>query len=169
MAEDEVMRKTALVMLLAAFNGMCRTPTPDTLQALLVEVRHLRQNIEAMTVASQRVQIALYGLQLQDAAVARATQRLNDARNKRMGVEANCRHAAEEGERNERQIASGTLSDAESQALQGMLPRMKRNLDTSTAELQSWQAMEAEASTQLRTEQAKLAEIQDRIERLDKF
>jgi hypothetical protein len=78
------MRIFTVAMMLAASNGLCQTPAKevDTLQSLLVEVRQLRQDIESMTVASQRVQIALYGLQIQDAAVARAAQRLDDARNK---------------------------------------------------------------------------------------
>jgi hypothetical protein len=53
------------VMLFIASHGLCQTPVKetDTLQSLLAEVHQLRMDIEAMTVASQRVQIALYELQ----------------------------------------------------------------------------------------------------------
>ncbi len=52
-------------MLCVASGGLCQTPPkePETLQSLLVEVHRLRQDIEAMTVASQRAQIALSTLQ----------------------------------------------------------------------------------------------------------
>ena len=45
----------------------------QTLRALLEEVRLLRQDLHTTTVTAQRLQIALYRLQLQDAAVARAS------------------------------------------------------------------------------------------------
>ena len=157
------MRKVAFaVMLLAASNGFCQTPAkePDTLQALLVEVHQLRQDIEAMTVASQRVQIALYALQMQDAAVARAAQRLDSMRDRRTGAEANRAGTA--------LAIQGLESKAETKELQALLSQMKSQIEGQTAEVQTLQAAEAEASSQLRSEQAKLADVQDRIERLDK-
>jgi chromosome segregation ATPase len=161
------MRTIALaVMLFAASDGLCQTPAkePDTLQALLVEVHQLRQDIEAMTVASQRVQIALYALQMQDAAVARAAQRLDDARNRRSGAEVNRDHTASAIQGLESKLSSGTLGEG----LKEELSQMKSQIEPQTAELQTLQAAEAEASSQLRNEQAKLADVQDRIERLDK-
>src|ERR1700678_2864526 len=90
------MTKNAFVLVLFAVStGRSQTPEkPDILQSLLTEVHQLRQDIEAMTVASQRVQIALYALQMQDAAVARAAQRLDSARDRRSGAEANRDHTA---------------------------------------------------------------------------
>jgi chromosome segregation ATPase len=165
------MRKIAIaVMLFAAPDGLCQTPAkgPDMLQALLVEVHQLRQSIEAMTVASQRVQIALYALQMQDAAVARAAQRLDSARDRRSGAEANREGTALVIQGLESKLASGTPAQAEAKGLQEVLSQMKSQIGSQTAELQTFQAAEAEASSQLRSEQAKLAEVQDRIERLDK-
>src|SRR6201996_1601666 len=80
------MLKTVYALaLLASSAAWCQTPPPknaDTVQALLPEVHELRLAIEGMTVASQRVQIALYALQMQDAAVARAEQRVDTVRSK---------------------------------------------------------------------------------------
>ena len=71
------------LVLFAVSSGLCQTPEkPDVLQSLLTEVHQLRQDIEAMTVASQRVQIALYALQMQDAVVARATLRFDSIHDK---------------------------------------------------------------------------------------
>jgi chromosome segregation ATPase len=161
---------TFAAMWLAASNGLCQTPAkePDTLQSLLAEVRGLRQDIQAMTVASQRVQIALYGLQLQAAAVGRAAQRLDDARNRRIGAETGRDHTSAEIQSMESRLAAGALSGDETVALRSHLPQMKSELETQTAESQARMAAEAEASSQLQSEQAKLAELQDRIERLDK-
>jgi len=165
------MRKIALtVMLFAASGALGQTPAkePDTLQSLLLEVRQLRQDIEAMTVASQRVQIALYALQMQDAAVARSTQRADTARDRCSGALEKQRHNAAEFQRMEDALASGKLTEAETKEVQNALTREKNMIEADTAEVQTCQANEAEASGQLRNEQAKMTGLQDKIERLDK-
>jgi chromosome segregation ATPase len=158
------------VILLVASKGLCQTPAnePGILQSLLVEVHQLRQDIEAMTVASQRVQIALSALQIQDAAVARAAQRLDEARNKCSGTEAHRDHTAAGIQKLESELASGTLPEAQTKDLQSMLAQMKSEIEGQAAEVQTCQAAELDASSQLRNDQAKLADLQDRIERLDK-
>jgi hypothetical protein len=52
--------------------GQTASTDSQTLRELLAEVRQLRMDLETTSVASQRVQIILYRLQLQEAAVARA-------------------------------------------------------------------------------------------------
>jgi hypothetical protein len=56
--------------------------SPDAVltQTLINEIRGLRQEIEATTVTSQRVQIALYRLQSQTALADGAQRRLDAAR-----------------------------------------------------------------------------------------
>ena len=164
------MGKAVFVLLLFVVPGFCQTSMKesDTLQALLAEVHQLRQDIEAMTVASQRVQIAMYALQMQDAAVARATQRLDDAHNRCSGLEADRAHKAAEIQRLEGGVTAGTLGDIDAKAVQSALPQWKSEVEAKTAELQACQDVEGEASGQLRNDQAKLADLQDRIDRLDK-
>src|SRR5258708_29637982 len=72
--------------------------SPDTVltQTLITEIRALRQEIEATTIASQRVQIALYRLQSQTALVAGAQQRLDAARTRVIETQTNRRHMADE-------------------------------------------------------------------------
>jgi chromosome segregation ATPase len=165
------MQKTALFTLMFwAASARCQTPAkePDTLRALLAEVHRLRQDIEGMTVAAQRVQIALYALQMQDAAVARSAQRLDGTRSKCVGAEDNRQHLVADIQRLESSLASGTVEQNEAAAGKQRLSELKTHLDAQTAEVQACQAGEAEASTQLRNDQAKLFELQDRIARLDK-
>jgi chromosome segregation ATPase len=150
--------------LFAASVGFSQTQVKerDTLQALLDEVHQLRQAIEGMTAASQRVQIALYGLQMQDSAVARAMQRLDVVKNKCAGAEGNRQHTSEEI----RRIEGG--SDGDTKESKARLPVLKGALEIQSVESQTCQAAEADASSQLRNDQAKLLELQDRIARLDK-
>jgi chromosome segregation ATPase len=161
---------TLAALLLAASNAVCQTPAkePDTIQALLTEVRQLRQDIEAMTVASQRVQIALYTLQMQDAALTRSAQRVDNTRNKCSGAEVNRSHFAGEVQRLEIALASGKLPEPETKDIQMMLAQHKTELEQANLAIQTCQVAESEASTQLRTDQAKMSDLQDRIERLDK-
>ena len=69
---------SSLVFSTACF-GQTTTGDSQTLQALLLEVRQLRQDLQTTTIAGQRVQILIYRLQGQEAAVARASQRLDEA------------------------------------------------------------------------------------------
>ena len=150
--------------------AFCQTTAKerDSLPSLLEEVHLLRQAIEGMTAASQRVQIALYGLQMQDSAVARAMQRLDSTRNKCSAAEVNRQHTTEEIRRLESSLASGTILESVANEIKGRLPELKSALEVQTAEAQTCQAAEAEASSQLRSDQAKLLDLQDRIAHLDK-
>ena len=49
-----------------------------------------------------------------------------------------------------------------------MLPQLKANLEMWTNEEQQCQVREAEAETQSRAEQAKLNELQDQLDKLDR-
>jgi chromosome segregation ATPase len=164
-----MIRIALIVILFAASHGLCQTPPKqsDALQALLVEVHRLRQDIEAMTIASQRVQIALHALEMQDAAVARSSQRLDAVRSKCAGADTNRQHTAADVQRLEAGLASGTASENEGKVVREHLAGMKSALEEQTAQAQACQVSEAEASNQLRNDQAALGELRGRIERLD--
>src|SRR5947209_7436054 len=148
------MRKAKITALGIAFliakAGFCQQPVKerDTLQVLLDEVRQLRQAIEGMTSASQRVQIARYGLQMQDSAVARATERMDRVRVRCAEAEGIRRHTAEEIRRVESTLASGAVPEGEAKELKSRLPEVKNAFEVQTAEAQNCEAAETEASTQ---------------------
>jgi hypothetical protein len=87
-ARRQTMKRSSLFVL-----GLLVSSTPcfgqttpgdsQTLQALLSEVRLLRQDLRTTTVTAQRSQILIYRLQGQEAAVGRASQRLDEARSSR--------------------------------------------------------------------------------------
>ncbi len=158
----------AFFLVSLALQGQTAVKEPDTLQLLLSEVRQLRQSIEAMTVASQRAQIALHSLQIQEAAVSRTTQRLDAARNSCSVLEQNRKHFAADITAMEATLSSGATLEGEALTFKSRLPNLKRGLEEQTAEFQACQQSEADVSNQLRNDQAKLLELQDRIERLDK-
>jgi hypothetical protein len=57
------------------------------MQALVAEVRLLRKDLQATNTNTLRVQLLLYRLQVQAAAVARASEHLNDARARLAGTQ----------------------------------------------------------------------------------
>src|ERR1035437_793426 len=79
------MFRAAFVLLMVTAGGAptaAQTASPDTqaLQALVTEIRQLRLDLQATTIATQRVQIVLYRLQTQTALVTGAASRMEDAR-----------------------------------------------------------------------------------------
>jgi hypothetical protein len=160
--------KNALVLLsLAASTGLCQTADkPDTLQTLLSEVHQLRQAIETMTVASQRVQIAVYTLQLQDAAVARDTARFDSVHERCLGVEAQRQKWASDIQTVESDTTANTAPAQATQ--QAVLAQYRRELELKAAEAQACQSTEADVLSPLRNEQATLGDLQERIQHLDK-
>ena len=103
-------RSSFLVLGLLSFSTTCfgqTTPTDSqTLQALLSEIRLLRQDLETTTIAAQRAQILIYRLQGQEAAVARVSQRLDDARDKLARIQEERKHVAGDVKQTEDFIAT---------------------------------------------------------------
>jgi len=160
---------TLSVLLLIGSSAFCQTPAkePDTLQQLLSEVHQLRKDLEAVTIASQRVQIALYSLQIQDTAVARATLRLDEVRKKCAAVENERLHLVSLVQDIE-SAGPGKIPEPELKAMRDQIGQFKRDAEMKSTESQNCQATESQTSGQLRSEQAKLTELQERIGRLDK-
>ena len=134
---------------------------------ILAEQTTPSSSTNVFSIASQRVQIALYSLQMQDAAVARAIQRADEVHNRCVEMTANRDSMSAEIQETERALASGTLPETRTIGLSQHLGQQKKHLDIQNAAVQACQAAESEASDQVRSSRTKLAELQDRIERLD--
>src|SRR5437016_14640118 len=78
-----------LLLIAAPVFGQSASTDSQTLQALLVEVRQLRHDLQTTTIAAQRAQILLYRLQGQEAAVTRASQKGDDRRAKTTEMRSN--------------------------------------------------------------------------------
>jgi len=136
-------------------------------QTLINEIHALRQDIEAITVTSQRVQIALYRLQSQTALLAAAQQRLDAARNRARDTQSNRAEMATRLQIFEENV-NNTQDPSQKKALEQELHQGKQRLEQLTAEEGQRRTAEAEAESQYRAEQARLAELQSLLDRLDK-
>ncbi|MGH9866007.1 MAG: hypothetical protein ACRD4H_11390 [Candidatus Acidiferrales bacterium] len=149
--------------------GQSTSTDSQTLQALLKEVRQLRQDVRTVTVASERVQILLSRLQAQQTAVGRAQQRLSDAHSSlaqaqkhRIAIESEVKYYT--GEDTEERTPNAT----QRQRIEDSLPHMKSDLEQATMEEQKAQTNDMEAKNELQAEQAKLDDLQDELDRLDR-
>src|SRR2546421_12177899 len=121
------------------------TPTDSqTLQALLLEVRHLRQDLQTTTIASQRAQILIHRLQGEEAAVARASQRLDEAREKLARIQDERKHVATDVKQQEDFISNTENPPTQRKELEGVLPRLKTRLESLENEEQQRQTREIE-------------------------
>jgi chromosome segregation ATPase len=137
------------------------------LQALLNEVHQLRVDLQTTAVTMQRVQIVLYRLQSQTSLVTRTSSQLDQARSQLGFTQTQKKGMTAQVQQMEESLRN-TQDPMERKHLQEALPQMKNNLERVTAEEQRFQSMQIDAETQWRAEQAKLADLQDQLDRLDK-
>ncbi|HUJ33373.1 MAG TPA: hypothetical protein VLY23_18975 [Candidatus Acidoferrum sp.] len=145
--------------------GQAASPDSQTLQDLLTEVRGLRQDLHASLARVERAQILLSRLQTQQAAVTRASDRLDDMRSRLADVQTNEKQLATNLARV--QDALGAEQDpAHRKELEGALEQLKREAEASSTEEQQRQAAEVDAEQQLRLEQDKLSTLEGQLDAL---
>jgi len=156
---------TALISTVAV--AQSNVTDSQNLRALLDEVRQLRRDLQTTTVAAQRVQIVLYRLQLQDAAVTRAAKVVEDARVKVAALADDHAHVAASLEQGEEQ-RTRTQDAHERKVIEDeVLPQFKRRLEQVANDEQQWQGKLNEADTQLKLEQAKSDALRALLDQLD--
>jgi len=156
-------------LLLRTTGVIAQTAPSDTqmTQAVLAEIRQLRQDLQATAAIIQRVQIVVYRIRTQENLLDRATQRLETARNICTGSEMQRKHFATQIERTE--VAKRNAQNtSDRQAAEEMLANLKSTAEMFASEMGDCQRDQVEAEIQLRAEQAKMSELQDQLEKLDK-
>jgi len=154
-----------LLVLVPALFGQSSDTTLT--QTLINEIHALRQDIEAITVASQRVQIALYRLQSQTALVAAAQQRLDAARDRTRELQSARARMVGQLQTNEDSLQA-SQDPAQKKSLEQEVQQGKQRMEQLVSEESLRRAVEAEADSLFRAEQARLAELQGILDRLDK-
>lgn len=160
-----------VLALLLASTTTCaqRTVSADsqTLEALLEEVRQLRQDLRSTSVTSVRAQILLHRVQMQEAAVVRLSLKAESAQARLAESQSAQQRVTDQIHVLENHKQS-TSDSREEQELEHGLENLKRNLQQFDREVQQRQAKASEAEEQVRGEQDKLSELEDQLERLDK-
>ncbi len=145
-----------------------QAPTDSqTLQALLAEVRLLRQDLRISTLAAQRAQILIYRVQAQEAAVAHASQRLEEATLRRSQIEEKRKQYASQLKWYQ-DTKDHLESPADQKQYDDTIAQLKAQMDAQLPEEQELQSREVAFREQLSMEEAKLGKLQDELDRLDK-
>jgi chromosome segregation ATPase len=142
-------------------------PNQDTLGALLVEVRGLRSAIEQMASVGPSIQLAMGRLQLQEQRINTLVRRGDVVRDALAGAH---KRAAELRDRfgNLQRALEDSTDPLHRSNIEGEMPIIKQELARVTAEVQRLQTEESEAAAQVSSEQARWAEINQRLEELDR-
>jgi chromosome segregation ATPase len=158
----------AQTLVLLPAPALCQTTSTDsqTLQALLAEVRQLRQELRITSVAAQRAQILIYRVQAQQTVVTRLTQRVDNDRSRLTQNQSEQKRLTSVIKRLEEQ--RDTQSDTERKRTEEQLAQMKIRLEQLNAEEQESQPRKIELEEELRLEQTKLTQLQEELDRIDK-
>jgi DNA repair exonuclease SbcCD ATPase subunit len=150
-----------------ASSALLAQPTDSqTLQALLQEMRQLRQDLNEVTIAGRRVQILLYRVQLQDDAVKKAAARQDQLNSKIKDAERNRTEAISELKEADEKLAS-IQNPIEREGRLAGAQELKRRVEIWMNDESGFRAAEVAAGIDLRTEQAKLLELHRRLDRLE--
>lgn len=146
------------------------TADSPALQAILNELRQIHQDLRTTSIVAQRSQILLYRLQSQEAAVARASQRLDDAHAKLAEVQGNQKKTAAQIQdyRNWMRDNSENATATQKKNMEDAIAQFQAKLEAQGSEEQQRQSREIEADQQFRLEQAKLTALQDQLDQLDR-
>lgn len=138
-----------------------------TIQALLVEVRQLRLALERSTSVGLRIQLGVQRIQLQQDRVNRPSRQLQDCRETLASIASNKSQTA--GDLKQAELRAGQEQDpARRKQIEATLVRLSAELERQGAHEQQEQAQEIQLSSQLQAEQAKLNDLSDQLDELDR-
>jgi chromosome segregation ATPase len=162
--------RRALFLILAVFVtcvatfGQGASSESQTLQALLTEVRELRQELQVLFTRAQSAQLLLLSrLQIQQVAVTRASQHVDESRSKLVEVQVVQKSEADEVKRLQGVVSA---NPEQQNQLEQTFSRAQSDLDVTTDLVHQRQATETEAEQQLQTEEDKLKKLEAQLDDL---
>ena len=159
-----LLRTIALLGLSVSAVGQASSADTQTLQALLSEIRALRQELRASLNRAQNTQILLARLQIQEGVITRAADRLNQARQKLSDTQIHQKELALEQKRLEE---SSPATDPQEQSdLLDRINHVKSDLEVTAHLAHEQQTAEIQAEQQFRDEQDKLDALENQLDEL---
>src|SRR5215470_16461379 len=157
-----------LVLVSTPALGQTNSKDSQALQALLTEVRQLRQDFETTALVTHKMQVLLYRLQTQNTTVARLSRNVEDAHADVSQLEDERTKLAADIKQHEEFISNTANASGDRKALEDALPGLKEKLLSLDNQLQKTQEKESAAQEQLRSEQVKLDKLETDFDRLEK-
>ena len=158
----------ALTLLILPAAAVCQSGSTDsqTLQALLAEMRQLRQELRTATIAAQRAQILIYRVQAQQAVVTRLTQRVDSNGSRLNQNQSEQKMMTTQIKRLE--DLRDSQNESERKQTDEQLGQIKARVEQLVTEEQEILPRKIGLEEELRAEQTKLAQLHDELDRIDK-
>lgn len=142
--------------------GADKEALPDSLVA---EIHALRMELQNTAATIQRVQIVMYRLQAQGYSLEKATGRLDMAR-------GTCKQAQDQQKFTATQIEQmkkqSSQSGPEQKNAEQMSFQFQAQMEMWVSQAQQCQGEQADAESQFRLEQAKMSELENQLDQLDR-
>lgn len=135
------------------------------MQALLFEVRELRQSVEHLAVVNARMQITIQQLQLQEQRLSHASAKLDDIRKQIAALSSQQSDVANMLPPLERQV-SEQHDEARRGALEQRITNLKAIMEQLPTKEAALRAQEADAATAAQNEQNKWQDLNDQLSTL---
>jgi chromosome segregation ATPase len=165
-----MLRATFLFLSLVSFSSSASSQTvePQTraMEAVLSEIRQLRQDLQSAAVSARKAQIVIYRLHVQAALVQRATERLENVKNELAQLESERKYLTEQIKHLE-EMKDRAETEQQRKQFEDYIIGPKSNLEAAVPREQELQAKQIELEADLRTEQAKWDRLQDELDRLE--
>lgn len=155
------------ILTLIAIGALAQAQPPDPIQALLVEVRQLRQALERSTLIGPRIQIAVERLKMQQEAHSRVARLAEDARRELDHTQSTL--ASVTGKIREVEGSINQFADpAARKEAESLLRALKGETEALQAAEQSARARDADLQSRLRQEQTLLDAASDRLNQIER-
>jgi HPt (histidine-containing phosphotransfer) domain-containing protein len=165
------MKLLLCVALSVAIPGICAgqsaSPSEQTLQAILSELRAIHADMRVETARTQSMELLLAELQIQAATVARAVQRVDVARSKTSDVQEGIRHTMADMTKVE-EAQNTAATEADKSRLASDMDRLKSGLSSIKKLEQDRLSNQQEAEASLRKTQDAYDAIEDQLNALMK-
>jgi chromosome segregation ATPase len=161
--------KYVLAVAFLSVTAMAQQPASDSqlTQALLTEIRQLRQDLQVSVAVVQRAQILIYRLQVESGVLARATQRLDELRNRCSSYQSQVKSVNQQIDTLASRLSM--QNPVEQKSLQETITRLKSNLALVSNEEQQCQPRISDAQIQVQNAQSRVDDLQGQLDTLDKL
>jgi hypothetical protein len=157
------------ILLLTCTGAFAQNPAPESAmaQAMLAEIRQLRSDLQTTATTVQRIQIVMYRLQSEAVVLERATQRVEQARSICNRSQSQRKLLTAQIERAEARRRNAQNA-AEQKEMDEAINNLRSSAEMWNTEEQQCQIELADAEAQSRAEQAKMSDLQERLDKLDR-
>jgi chromosome segregation ATPase len=168
----EVAMKVAVLFVSLCLAARAQTPPPPTpdsslIQALLSEVHQLRLAIERSNTLSPRIQLVVERVKMQQSVVTRLSDQLESTRRELDNAQSNQTRAAEHVKNYETELSQVT-DPMKRQQMDLELKVFKPEVERTQQLMEALRGREADLSSRLRSEQATLDGLNDRLNQIER-